>query len=115
MTVQETYDHITKHMTAEQALMKLLEGHIRTYEHLKFNEGQEIHPAMIVSLAALDMGWDIAIPNGDPDVELQGMAIGTPEYFEELFAGDDSEGYDECDKCDGCCSCDCEEDCDTVG
>lgn len=103
MTVQETFDHITKHMTAEQALMKLLEGHIRTYERLKFNEGEELHPLMVVSMAALDMGWDIAIPNGKDDEEIQGMAMGTPEYFEELFAGDDSDG---CDGCGGHCSCD---------
>jgi len=100
MTVKETFDHITKHMTAEQALMKLLEGHIRTYERLKFNEGEELHPVMLVSLAAMEMDWDIAIPDnkGDEDMELIGMAIGTPEYFEELFAGD-------CDKCDDNCSC----------
>ena len=104
MTVQETFDHITAHMSAEDALKKLLEGHIRTYEHLKFNEGEELHPLMLVSLAALDMGWDIAIPDnkGDEDMELIGMAIGTPEYFEDLFAGDDSCGECECDG--GCCN-----------
>lgn len=103
MTVKETYDHIVKHMTAEQALMKLLEGHVKTYERLKFNEGEELHPLMIVSMAALDMGWDLAIPDGKDDEEIQGLAMGTPEYFEQLFAGDDSCG---CDDCDGNCSCD---------
>lgn len=108
MNTKEFYDHITQHMTPEEALMKLLEGHVLTYEKLKFNEGEELHPAMVVSMAALDMGWNIAIPDnkGDEDMELIGMAIGTPEYFEELFSADDSEGYDDCDMCDDTCSCD---------
>lgn len=106
MTVTETYNYITRHMTAEQALMKLLKGHVRAYEHLKFNDGEELHPTMVASLAALDMGWDIAIPNNDPDSELQGMVIGTSEYINEIFAGEDSDGYDcgedcDCDKCVG--------------
>jgi len=110
MTGKETYDHILKHMTAEEALLKLLEGHTRNYEHLKFVEGEEIHPLMVVSMAALDMGWDLAIPNGGEDDEVQGMAIGTPEYFEDLFSGDDSEGCDEgCESCDTGCSCDTED------
>jgi len=104
MTVQETFDHITKYMTAEQALMKLLEGHIRTYERLKFNEGEELHPVMLVSLAAMEMNWDIAVPdnNGDEDMELIGMAIGSPEYMQQLFG-------DDCNKCEGNCSCDCDQ------
>jgi hypothetical protein len=101
MTIQETFDQITKHMTAEQALMKLLEGHVRTYEHLKFNEGEEIHPLILITMAATDMGWDLAIPNTDDDEEIQGVAIGTPEYFEELFSGDDDlNNNDNCDDCD---------------
>ena len=105
MTVQETFDHITKHMTAEQALMKLLEGNIRSYEYLKFRDNEAVHPLLIVSMAALEMGWDIAVPDnkGDENMELIGMAIGTPEYFEELFAGDDS-----CGECSGNCSCTCD-------
>jgi hypothetical protein len=93
MNTQELYDYITEHMTAEEALKKLLEGHIRTYEHLKFKEGEEVHPIMIASMAALDMGWQLAIPDGRDDEEVQGMMIGTPEYIEEqLGNGCDCEG-----------------------
>jgi len=103
MELQELYNHITKHLTAEQALRKLLEGHLLTYEKLKFQEGEEIHPAMLIAMAALDMGWDIAIPdnNGDDDMELIGMVVGTDEYIKDLFKVDDC-----CNKCDGKCSCD---------
>jgi hypothetical protein len=98
MNVKEFYDYITSQLTPEQALMKLLEGHVLTYEKLKFNKGEEIHPLMVASMAALDMGWEIAIPKGKADdEEVQGMAIGTPEYFEELFSGDDSDCS--CDDC----------------
>jgi len=99
MNIKELFEHITSHMTAEQALMKLLEGNALTYEHLKFNEGDEIHPLMVISMAALDMGWDLAIPDGRDDDEVQGMAVGTDEYLSELFDTDD------CDNGD----CDCEE------
>jgi len=89
MKVQEFYDHITKHMSAEEALLKLLEGHLRTYEHLKFNEGEEIHPIMVASMAALDMNWNLAIPDGSDDEEVQGMMIGTEAYLDERLSGDE--------------------------
>ena len=104
MNIKELYDHITQHMTPEQALMKLLEGHVLTYEQLKFKENEEIHPTILITMAAFDMGWNIAIPQDKGDNLLIGMAVGTPEYFEELFSGDDSCG-DNCD-CGGNCGCD---------
>ena len=89
MKVQEFYDHNTKHMSAEEALLKLLEGHLRTYEHLKFNEGEEIHPIIVASMAALDMNWNLAIPDGSDDEEVQGMMIGTEAYLDERLSGDE--------------------------
>lgn len=89
MTVKELYDHILKSMTAEEALMKILQGHMLTYEHLKFKEGEEIHPIMVASMAALDMGWSLAIPDGKDDEEVQGMMIGTNEYLEEQLDSDE--------------------------
>jgi len=101
MTVQELYDHLLKNMTAEQALMKLLEGTVMTYDKLRFNEGEEIHPTIVMAAAALEMGWDIAIPNtGDDSEEIIGMAAGTEKYLNDLL------GTDDCNKCDGNCSCD---------
>jgi len=100
MTVQELYDHLLKHMTAEQALMKLLEGTVRSYDKLRFAEGEEIHPAILIASAALELGWNIAIPDGNDDEELTGMAVGTEDYLNNLFKTDD-------DSCcgDGNCSC----------
>lgn len=92
MTVLDLYNHITAHMTAEQALMKLLEGQARTYQKLKFNEGEELHPIMIISLASLEMGWDMAIPNIEDDKEIEGMIVGTEEYIKSILIDDDEQG-----------------------
>lgn len=84
MKVKELFDHITKHMTAEQALMKLLEGSLIQYEKLKFDEQQNaIHPVMLISMSAMDMGWQMAIEKGNGDV--RGMVVGTEEYLETIF------------------------------
>jgi hypothetical protein len=71
-------------MTAEQALMKLLEAQVRSYDKLKFEEGEAIHPTILVVMAAMEMGWNISIPHKEDD-ELTGMSIGTDEYLNELF------------------------------
>ena len=93
MTVQEFYDHLTKHMTPEQALMKLLEGQVMEYEKLKFSQEETaIHPVLLIAMAALEMGWNLAIPNGNDDDELIGMAVGTEEYLNDLFKFDSCGG-----------------------
>ena len=89
MKVKELYDHITKNMTAEQALMRLLEGTVLEYEHLKFSEqGKEIHPIILVSMVALDLGWDIAISD-DEEEDIKGIVIGTDEYIDSIFVKDE--------------------------
>ena len=85
MNAKEFYDHITEHMSAEEALLKLLEGHTRTYEKLKFNEGEELHPLMLASMAAIDMGWAMALPEGSEDEEVRGIIMGTQEYLDEIL------------------------------
>lgn len=95
MNVQELYDYITKHMTPEQALLKLLEGHVIKYEKLKFGEEENaIHPTILIAMAAMEMGWSIAIQGGDDD-ELKGISVGTEDYMDNLFKTD----------CDSNCSC----------
>lgn len=85
MNAKEFYDHITKHMSAEDALLKLLEGHVITYNKLKFEDGKEVHPIILISMAAIDMGWSLAIPKGKDDEDMCGMAVGTQEYLEEYI------------------------------
>lgn len=84
MKVKKLYEHITKHMSVEDALMKLLEGQVMNYKHLKFCKDKEIHPILLVSMAALDMGWNIAIDGKDDD-DVIGISIGTNEYLEKFF------------------------------
>lgn len=81
ISVQQFYDFITSKMTAEQALMKLLQGPVMTYEKLKFDEGEEVHPLIIMSFAAMEMGWDFLIEKNQPDV--RGVVTGTAEYMEQ--------------------------------
>jgi hypothetical protein len=89
MNVQELYQYITKYLTAEQALLKILEGQVRTYDNFKtsnfsFEEGEAVPPIILVIMAAKEMGWNIAIPStGNDDDEIQGMIIGTQEYVDD--------------------------------
>lgn len=92
MTAKELYEHITSQISAEEALMKLLEGHIREYEKLKFSEeGEEIHPIILISMATMDLGWNFAVPNHDdnPDAEIEGMIVGTNEYIDDVLGKND--------------------------
>jgi len=73
-------------MTAEQALLKLLEGQVMEYERLKFSQEENaIHPMMLIAMAAMDMGWKIVIPDGEPDAEVPGMIVGTDEYIDDVL------------------------------
>lgn len=85
MTSKELYDFITERMTAEEALMNLLEGHVMTYNKLKFDEGEEVHPIILISMAAMDMGWDIATPDGDSNATVEGMIVGNETYITKIL------------------------------
>lgn len=99
MNVKDLYDHILKHMTAEEALMKLLEGGIMKYEAIKGNNmdenGTPLHPLMIIAMAAMEMGWSMVVKKGkDPDNEpMTGILVGTEEYIDSIdIKWKDSEG-----------------------
>lgn len=87
MNVQQLYNFITKEMTPEEALLKLLKGTMLSYDKLKFeNEEDAIHPELIITMAAFDLGWDIAIEKSEDENEVvRGIAVGTKEYLKELF------------------------------
>jgi hypothetical protein len=85
LSITELYDLILTQMSAEDALMRLLEGHARTYEHLKFNEGEEINPLILISMAALDLGWGLGVPCGKEEDDVQGMIVGTQEYVGDIL------------------------------
>ena len=84
MKVQEFYDYITQNLTPEQALMKLLEGSVIQYEKLKFDDQQKaVHPIHIIAMAAMDMGWQIAVKSDEDNVN--GLAVGNDEYMKTVF------------------------------
>ncbi len=89
MKAKEFYDYLLTQMSAEEALLKLLEGQVLNYEKLKFDKGEEVHPIFVISMAAIDMGWGLAIPNED-DEEIQGMIVGTQEYLDGVLKKDDN-------------------------
>ena len=84
MKVKEFYDYLTTHMTPEEALLKLLEGHVKTYEKLKFNEGEELNPVIVASMAAYEMNWVIGVSNDDDD-NVCGLIMGTQEYVDDML------------------------------
>jgi len=79
-TVEELYKYITSKMKPEDALMKLLESASIQYEKLKFDKDSPVHPVIIVSMAACDMGWNLVIEKDKEEVE--GIMIGTKDYIE---------------------------------
>ena len=84
MTAKQLYDHITKQMPAEQALLKLLESALLTYEKLKFPEGSEpVHPLVIIANATMDLGWEFLVEKNTENVE--GLIIGTQQYIERTI------------------------------
>jgi hypothetical protein len=70
---------------AEDALLKLLEGSLIQYEKLKFDEGKEVHPLIIIANAAMDLGWNMSIKKGSPNDEINGISVGTEEYLNQIL------------------------------
>ena len=86
MNVQELYDYIVSEMTPEEALMKLLEGPLMSYDKLKFDKGEEVRPELIITMAAWDLNWQLAIEKAENENDVvRGMAVGTKEYMEKYF------------------------------
>ncbi len=84
MNVKQFYDHITNHLTPEDALMKLLEGSVIQYDKLKFDSQQQaVHPLLIISMAAMDMGWQMAIEKNEGN--FRGICVGTDDYMKTIF------------------------------
>lgn len=73
-------------MSAEEALLKLLQGPLIQYEKLKFSSQEEsVHPEMIIAMAAMDRGWKIAIEKSPDHEHLRGISVGTAEYLQQCF------------------------------
>ncbi len=87
MNAKEFKEYILKHMTADEALEKLLATTIQQFDNLKANinvEGQNhesASPYLIIMNAAMDLGWDIAIEAPGVSPVVRGIIVGTPEYM----------------------------------
>jgi hypothetical protein len=92
LDVGELYAYITKHMTAEEALMIMLKGKIVDYNVLRYSKDNEIHPLMLIVMAANEMGWNIALKNydDDKDEDVEGIIVGTEEYVNSVLDMEDN-------------------------
>ena len=95
MTVDAFYDYITKHLTPEEALKRLLMSSLHSYDKLRFEQGEEVHPLFIMSMAAMEMGWSISVLNTDPNAEVEGIACGTEVCMNRIFQPDRSKAQQE--------------------
>lgn len=85
MTALQFRDYILTQMSAEEALLKLLQGPLGVYDKLKFPEGSEpVHPIIIIANAAMDLGWDFVIEKGDAEMEMRGLTVGSREFMKEF-------------------------------
>lgn len=93
---EEFLQFILKHMTAEQALRKLLRTNVmvpyETAQQLKLGtalkEDEPFNPLFMVIMAAMDLGWQIALENDeDQSKHVEGITIGTEAYMERMFKG----------------------------
>ncbi len=82
-TPEKFYDFITSHIPPEKALLLLLKSSVKNYNKLKFKEGEEVHPVHIIAMAAMDMGWDIAVETEKISKDVRGLTIGTKEYMND--------------------------------
>lgn len=83
MTPTQLRDYILTQMSAEDALLKLLQSPLMQYNKLKFDEGNEVHPLIIIANAAMDLGWDFLLEKNQKDV--RGLIVGTNEYLKENY------------------------------
>ncbi len=86
--VTDFVQFILKHMTAEQALTKLLASQLTHYEKLKIDKQpadnpENVSPYFIMVAAAMDMGWQIAIEE-DHEI-IRGLSMGSEDYLKDLF------------------------------
>ena len=55
MNVKELYNYIVKRMSPEEALLKILESASIQYDKLKFDKDSQVHPVIIMTMAAFDI------------------------------------------------------------
>jgi hypothetical protein len=47
--------------------------------------GEELHPLLVMSMAAMEMGWNFVIENREGKDEVRGLITGTQEYIDDLY------------------------------
>ena len=88
--ISDFVKYITQHMSAEEALTKLLATQINHYEKLKLEKQPEdnpetVSPYLIMTLAAFDLGWLLSVEDEKKSSVIRGLSMGSEEYLKELF------------------------------
>lgn len=85
ITLEELYNLIASQMTPEVGLKRLLASALLTYEKLKFPSQEEaVHPVIIISMAAMDMGWGFIIENAEDQINVRGLVVGDEDYMKKF-------------------------------
>lgn len=87
MKAKDLRDYILRHMSAEDALLRLLQLQCENYSKMKLGQpislekGQGINPLMIICCAAMDLGWDMVIEDQSISENIRGISCGTDDYI----------------------------------
>lgn len=83
MTLEELKAYILTQLTPDQVIDRFLEKEMIIYDKLKFNNGEAIHPTILIAHASMDMGWNFMIEENHENI--RGMVVGTEEYMNDLL------------------------------
>lgn len=88
--ITELVAFILKHMTAEEALTKLMASQVQHYEKLKLEKQpadnpEAVSPYFIIIAAAMDLGWQFMIETGENRPIIRGLSVGSEDYLDDLF------------------------------
>jgi|SRR5581483_6715483 len=84
MTHEQIKAYILSKMSKDEVIDRFLESGLLVYEKLKFAEGEELHPLMVMAYAAMDMGWDLIVHGDSTTYQVKGITTGTPEHIQKM-------------------------------
>lgn len=111
MDIQEIYNELTKEKSAEEVLKNIIGTSIKQYNYLKIQDGEEMHPSMVIATIAMELEWGMAIPSADENGDIHGLIIGTEEYIDGLLGEDKPNNCCGDGECGGCGTTDDSDEC----
>lgn len=84
MNTKELYDMILCTMSAEEALLKILESQINMSEYYVGSDDKKLNPTILIFIAANDLGWKLIPANQNLPLEERGVLIGGRKFIENI-------------------------------